>query len=220
MCSSPYDRRVPGDFDDDATLVKALVAREPAAFEYLLDRYQSQLVRLAMQYVPSRAIAEEVVQDTWLAVIKGIDRFEGRSSLKTWLFRVMVNIARTRGVREQRAIPFASVTDDDHEPAVPASRFRRFGRAAGTWKRPPVAWPEAEQRALDEEATRFVHAAIDGLPPAQREVITMRDVLGWSSAEVCVALDLADGNQRVLLHRARSKVRASLERHYAEDGVR
>ncbi|HEY1741395.1 MAG TPA: RNA polymerase sigma factor, partial [Acidimicrobiia bacterium] len=193
------------------------------AFEYLLDRYQSQLVRLALQYVPSRAIAEEVVQDTWLAVIKGIDRFEGRSSLKTWLFRVMVNIARTRGVREQRAIPFASVTDDDHggnDPAVPASRFRRFGRAAGTWKRPPVAWPEAEQRALDEEATRFVHAAIDGLPPAQREVITMRDVLGWSSADVCAALDLADGNQRVLLHRARSKVRASLERRYAEDGVR
>ncbi len=210
-----------GGFDDDATLVKALVARDPAAFTYLLDRYQGQLVRLAVQYVPSRAVAEEVVQDTWLAVITGIDGFEGRSSLKTWLFKVMVNIARTRGVREKRVIPFASAgADDDLGPAVAPSRFRRFGREAGAWKRPPVVWAEAEDRVLDREAIDLVHVEIERLPPAQREVITMRDVLGWSAMDVCSALDVSEVNQRVLLHRARSKVRGALERHYAEAGVR
>jgi RNA polymerase sigma-70 factor (ECF subfamily) len=212
----------PGDFDDDATLVKALVERDPGAFEFIVDRYQRQMVRLALQYVPGRAVAEEVVQDTWLAVFTGIDRFEGRSSLKTWMFRVMVNIARTRGAREHRTIPFASAPGalGPAEPAVAGGRFRRIGRAAGTWKHPPSPWPDAEQRVVDGETRGFIEAEIGRLPAAQREVITMRDVLGWSATEVCDALDIADGNQRVLLHRARSKVRAALELHYAQAGGR
>ena len=208
------------DFGDDAVLAKALTARDRDAFAYLLDRYHAPLVRLAMQYVPSRAVAEEVVQETWLAVIKGIDRFEGRSSVKTWLYRIMLNIARTRGVKEQRSIPFSAVaTIDDDEPAVEPSRFRRF-RKAGAWKHPPDPWPSPEDRAIVGEELAAVEAAIAQLPAAQREVITMRDVLGWSAAEACDALGLSEGNQRVLLHRARSRVRANLERHFAGGDAR
>jgi RNA polymerase sigma-70 factor (ECF subfamily) len=202
------------DFADDAVLAKALAARDRDAFAYLLDRYHAPLVRLAMQYVPSRAVAEEVVQETWLAVIKGIDRFEGRSSVKTWLYRIMLNIARTRGVKEQRSIPFSAVASvDDNEPAVEPSRFRRF-RKAGSWKHPPDPWPSPEDRAIAAEELALAEAAIAQLPDAQREVITMRDLLGWSAAEACDALGLSEGNQRVLLHRARSRVRANLERHF------
>jgi RNA polymerase sigma-70 factor (ECF subfamily) len=201
------------DFADDMVLAKALSVRDADAFGFLLDRYHAPLVRLARQYVPSRAVAEEVVQETWLAVIEGIDRFEGRSSVKTWLFAILVNIARTRGVKEQRSIPFSAAATSDDEPAVDPSRFRRF-RKAGTWKQPPDPWPDPEQQALVREELDVVRAAIDALPGAQREVITLRDVLGCSAAEVCDVLGVSDGNQRVLLHRARSKVRAAVERHY------
>jgi RNA polymerase sigma-70 factor (ECF subfamily) len=164
--------------------------------------------------VPSRAVAEEVVQETWLAVIQGIARFEGRSSVKTWLFSILVNIARTRGTKEQRSIPFSvTASVDDDEPAVDPSRFRRF-RKAGTWKRPPDPWPDPEAQAVVREELDVVHAAIDALPGPQREVITLRDVIGCNSAEACAVLGLSEGNQRVLLHRARSKVRAAVERHY------
>jgi RNA polymerase sigma-70 factor (ECF subfamily) len=210
----------PADFTDDEVLVRALVARSPDAFAFLLDRYQASLVRLAGQYVPNRAVAEEVVQETWLAVIKGIDGFEARSSLKTWLFRIMINLARSKGVKEKRSIPFASMAAMEQGPAVDPRRFRRFGAAAGTWKRPPKAWSEPEQSSLDLEMLAFVESEIAQLPPAQREVVTMRDVLGWTSAEVCDALELAEGNQRVLLHRARSKLRGALERHYGAGGGR
>jgi len=204
------------DFSDDDVLVKALAARDADAFAYLLDRYHSTLVRLAQQYVPSRAVADEVVQETWIAVIDGIDRFEQRSSLKTWLFRILVNIARSHGVKENRSIPFAATALLDEEPAVDPRRFRRGLRARGAWKRPPRPWSEPEQRAVDSETLETIRSAIDRLPPDQREVITMRDLLGWSAAEVCDALEVSDANQRVLLHRARSKVRASLERRYDE----
>ena len=215
MCA--YDRRVEAlDFTDDDVLVKALAARDADAFAYLLDRYHSTLVRLAQQYVPSRAVADEVVQETWIAVIDGIDRFEQRSSLKTWLFRILVNIARSHGVKENRSIPFAATALLDEEPAVDPRRFRRGLRARGAWKRPPRPWSEPEQRAVDSETLETIRSAIDRLPPDQREVITMRDLLGWSAAEVCDALEVSDANQRVLLHRARSKVRASLERRYDE----
>jgi RNA polymerase sigma-70 factor (ECF subfamily) len=183
----------------------------------LLDRYHSTLVRLSRQYVPSSAVADEVVQETWLAVINGIDRFEQRSSLKTWLFRILVNIARTHGVKENRSIPFATTAMFDEDPAVDPRRFRRGLRQRGAWKQPPHPWSEPEQHAVDTETLATVRSAIDRLPPAQREVITMRDLLGWSAAEVCDALEVSDSNQRVLLHRARSKVRASLEQHYDED---
>jgi RNA polymerase sigma-70 factor (ECF subfamily) len=204
------------DFTDDAVLVKALTARDPDAFAYLLDHYHLALVRLAEQYVPNRAVAEEVAQETWLGVIEGIDRFEQRSSIKTWLFRILINIARSRGVQERRSIPFATTaTLDNDEPAVDPRRFRRLARnTRGQWKRPPHPWGNPEQRALDVETLETIHRAVDRLSPDQREVITMRDLLGWSAAEVCDALDLTDANQRVLLHRARSKVRGVLERHY------
>ena len=204
------------DFSDDAVLVKALAARDADAFTYLLDRYHSQLVRLAQQYVHGRAVAEEVVQETWLAVIKGIDRFEQRSSLKTWLFRILVNIARSHGVKERRSIPFATTAALDEDAAVDPRRFRRFGRARGTWKRPPSHWSEPEQHALDAETLETIRETVEQLPPAQREVLTMRDLLGWSAIEVCDALEVSDANQRVLLHRARSKVRAALERRFDE----
>ena len=202
------------DFSDDDVLVKALAAHDAEAFAYLLDRYHSTLVRLAQQYVPSRAVADEVVQETWLAVIDGIDRFEQRSSLKTWLFRILVNIARSHGVKESRSIPFATTTVFDQEPAVDPHRFRRGIRHRGAWKRPPHPWSEPEQRAVDAETLETIRRAIDRLPPEQREVITMRDLLGWSAAEVCDALKVTDSNQRVLLHRARSRVRDSLEQRY------
>jgi RNA polymerase sigma-70 factor, ECF subfamily len=191
-----YARSVPAlDYTDDAVLAKALAARDGDAFGFLLDRYHSPLVRLAGQYVPSRAVAEEVVQETWLAVIQGIDRFEGRSSVKTWVFGILLNIV------------------DGNEPAVEASRFRRF-RKAGTWKQPPDPWPDPEQQVVVREEIDVVQATIGDLPDPQREVITLRDVLGWSSLEVCDLLGITEGNQRVLLHRARSKVRAAVERHY------
>jgi RNA polymerase sigma-70 factor (ECF subfamily) len=205
------------DFSDDNVLVKALAAHDADAFAYLLDRYNSPLARLALHYVPSRAVADEVVQETWLAVIDGIDRFEQRSSLKTWLFRILVNVARSHGVKENRSVPFATAAVFEEEPSVDPHRFRRGIRARGAWKRPPHPWSEPEQQAVDAETLSTIHAAIDDLPPAQREVITMRDVLGWSAAEVCEALEVSDANQRVLLHRARSKVRGSLERLYDED---
>jgi RNA polymerase sigma-70 factor, ECF subfamily len=212
-----YDRQVAAlDFSDDDVLVKALAGRDADAFAYLLDRYHSTLVRLAQQYVPSRAVADEVVQETWLAVIDGIERFEQRSSLKTWLFRILVNIARSHGVKENRSIPFATTAVLEEEPAVDPRRFRRGLRARGAWKRPPHPWSEPEQRAVDSETLATIRLAIDRLPPDQREVITMRDLLGWSAAEVCDALEVSDTNQRVLLHRARSKVRASLEQRYDE----
>ena len=218
MQVSAYSPSVTGlDFSDDAVLVKALGARDTEAFAYLLDRYHSSLVRLAQQYVPSRAVAEEVVQETWLAVIEGIDRFEQRSSVKTWLFRILMNIARTRGVQESRTIPYATTELPEPGPSVDPNRFRRLNpRTRGSWRRPPHPWSDPEQHALDAETFALVRRAVDLLPPGQHEVILMRDVLGWSAAEVCEALTVTDANQRVLLHRARSKVRATLELHYDE----
>jgi RNA polymerase sigma-70 factor (ECF subfamily) len=206
------------DFADDGILVRALAARDPDAFGFLLDRYHGPLLRLARQYVPSPAVAEEVVQQTWLAVMQGIDRFEGRASVKTWLFRILVNTARANGVKEHRSIPFSAVARiDDQEAAVDPSRFRRF-RHAGQWKQPPDPWPGPEEQALDAEMFAVVSAAIDQLPAAQREVVTMRDVLGWTAPEACEALDVSAGNERVLLHRGRSKVRAAVERYYDDGG--
>lgn len=204
-----------GDYADDDLLVKAIAARDARAFSYLLDRYHGQLLRLARQFVPSDAIADEVVQETWLAVIEGIDRFEQRSSLKTWLFRILVNKARTHGVKESRSVPFAPATEDD-APAVEPSRFRRFSmRGRGQWKESPQSWGDPEQGAINREMLETIDRAIAQLSPEQQEVITMRDVFGWSAVEVCDALQLSDANQRVLLHRARSRVRAALERAYA-----
>jgi len=203
------------DFSDETVLVKALVARDPDAFGFLVDRYHAPLIRLAQQYVPSRAVADEVVQDTWLAVIEGIDRFEQRSSVKTWLYRILINVARSRGVKETRTIPFAATAVLEDEPAVDPHRFPRFTRRGrGQWKQPPQPWGDPEQRALDAETFDVLGVAIEQLPPDQREVLTMRDVLGWTASETCDALSVTDANQRVLLHRARAKLRTALESHY------
>jgi RNA polymerase sigma-70 factor (ECF subfamily) len=217
---SPTILRVPrADYSDDTILVKALCTRDVDAFAYLVDRYHAPLVRIACIYVPNREVAEEAVQETWLAVVQGIDRFEQRSSLKTWLYRILINIARARGVKEQRSIPYAAGALLDEERSVDPHRFRRFGRYKGGWKTPPESWPEPEQRALDAEMLATIQSAAERLPPAQREVLTLRDILGWNSAEVCDALDVSEGNQRVLLHRARSKIRMALEHYYGKEGA-
>lgn len=214
-------RPVVADYEDDTILVDALRRGDDGAFAWLLDRYDGPLRRLARTHVPSTAVADEVVQETWLGVIRGIDGFEQRSSVKTWLYRILMNVARTRGVRESRSIPFSSVVgalEEGDEPAVPAERFQGTGdRHPGHWASPPTPWDEEpEERLLSQETMVAVAAAVEQLAPAQREVISLRDLDGWTSAEVCNALSLSETNQRVLLHRARSKVRRALEEHFEE----
>jgi len=210
-------------FADDGALAAALRAGDEAAFAWLVDRYDGSLRRLARTYVSTPSVADEVVQDTWLAVIKGIDGFQGRSSVSTWIYRILANIARTRGVREQRTVPFSSAAgalEEGDGPAVDPDRFRPRGFAAGHWSAPPTPWDdEPERRLASRETLGAVEAAIALLPPAQREVITLRDVEGWTAEEVCNALDLTETNQRVLLHRARSKVRGALEVHFERSGA-
>lgn len=197
----------------DQDFVARLRAREPVAFAQLLELYHGSLLRLALAFVPSRAVAEEVVQETWLGVIQGIDRFEGRSALKTWLFRILTNRAKTRGAREHRALPFSELCADgsDHQAAVEAVRFK----ADGMWGLPPQPWHtnSPEKLLSDHEAIRELETAIAALPPGQRAVVALRDIEGLSSDEVCNILELSDTNQRVLLHRARAKLRTALERH-------
>jgi RNA polymerase sigma-70 factor (ECF subfamily) len=197
---------------DDRRVLAALLDGDEHAFEELVGRYDRSLLRLAMSYVRPRSAAEEVVQDTWLGVLRGLPSFEGRSSLRTWIFRILVNQARTRGVRESRSVPFSAL-GSDADPAVDPDRFLPDGR----WAARPRAWSDSpEALLLSAEAQEQVLRAIEELSPAQREVITLRDVEGWSSAEVREALDLSEANQRVLLHRARSKVRARIEGYFDE----
>lgn len=207
------------NFGDDDVLVAALRRGDEPAFTWLLDRYSAPLARVARSYVSTSAAADEVVQETWLAVITGIDRFEQRASLKTWLYRIVTNVARSRGVKDQRTVPFASFQSevDTAEPAVDPDRFQSMrDRAPGHWAAPPLAWDEEpEGRLLSSETLAVVNTAIDALPVGQQTVIRLRDIEGWSSADVCNALDVSENNQRVLLHRARSKVRGALEVHFA-----
>jgi RNA polymerase sigma-70 factor (ECF subfamily) len=204
--------------DDEPALVERLRAGDESAFVELIDRYGALMLRVAQMYVRDRATAEEVVQETWLAVLNGIDRFEGRSSLKTWLFRILTNRAKTRGQRDGRVVPFSALAGaDDDEPAVDADRFLGpESPTPGAWAAPPRAWPQ--ERLLERETLAVIEMAIADLPEAQREVILLRDVEGWSPMEVADALEITDGNQRVLLHRARSKVRAALE-SYLDPGI-
>jgi RNA polymerase sigma-70 factor, ECF subfamily len=203
---------------DDHALVERLRAGDEEAFMDLVARWSPSMLRVARMYVPSQAVAEEVVQETWLGVLTGIGRFEGRSSLRTWVFSILVNRARTRGERERRTVPFAALAREESEgefAAVDADRFVRDGSQLGAWAAPPVRWWEEPERALDSaEAVARIEAEIEKLPETQRLVITMRDVLGMSSEDVRSALDITETNQRVLLHRARSKVRAGLEDYY------
>ena len=204
---------------DDAELVQALRDGDEAAFAGLVDELSPALLRLALMHVPSRAVAEDVVQDTWIGVIKGIDRFEGRSSLRTWIFQILLNTARTRGVREKRILPFSyfkrRAEEGGDEPAVDADRFQgRDGVRPGWWARPPAEWEGADVRVESDEVRDLLLKAIADLPPRQRDVIVLRDLQGYSSEEARNVLDLTETNQRVLLHRARSKVRAALESYF------
>ena len=200
---------------DDAQLLSRLRARDEEAFELLVERHYGTMLAVARSYVRTRALAEEVVQEAWLGVLKGLDRFEGRSSLRTWLISIVANVARTRAKRESRSIPLASLTGDDDGPVVDADRFRSAGDPfPGHWWSYPRDWRELPEEALlERETVAVVTRAIEALPDAQRAVITMRDVAGCTPEEVCAALGVSDGNQRVLLHRARSRVRAALEVH-------
>jgi len=203
---------------DDARLIKALRARDERAFEELMRMYNASLLRVAQIYVPSRAVAEDVVQETWIGVFNGIDRFETRSSLKTWIFRILTNIAKTRGQREGRTVPFSALERPDAVPeaAVDPDRFLAADheRWPGHWSSKPQPWPEAH--LLAAETREVIDGAIERLPPAQRAVISLRDVEGWSSEETRNALGVSETNQRVLLHRARSKVRQALEDYFME----
>ena len=210
-----------GPFSDDHVLVAALRAGDEDAFGWLIERYDASLRRLARTYVATPAVADDVVQETWLAVIKGIDRFEERAALSTWLYRILTNIARTRGVREHRTIPFSSAAgalDEGAGPAVDPERFGVPGNPGyGQWAAAPTPWDdEPEARLESRETLDVVRTAIEALSPAQREVITLRDLEGWTSTEVRNALDVSETNQRVLLHRARAKVRRALEAYFEE----
>jgi RNA polymerase sigma-70 factor (ECF subfamily) len=204
---------------EEMQLVEALREGDENAFAELVRMYHAALLRVAQIYVSSRSVAEEVVQETWLAVLNGIDRFEGRSSLKTWIFRILANRAKTRAQRESRTIPFSALHNPEGVPeaAVDADRFQDpdHPRWPGHWATPPTGWPE--DRLLAAETLSVIEAAIEKLPASQRAVITLRDVQGWSAEEVRNALELTETNQRVLLHRARSKVRRALEEYLAED---
>ncbi len=202
---------------NDAALVAALRAGDEQAFADLIARLHPAMLRIARMYVRTDVLAEDVVQETWVAVLNGLDRFEGRSSLKTWILRILANRARTRGAREGRSVPFSALAATDAvvgEETVDADRFRPVDDASWPyhWAAAPPRWPE--ERLLANETLGVIGRALEDLPEAQREVLRLRDVEGWSSDEVCAALDLSAGNQRVLLHRARAKVRAQLEDYF------
>jgi RNA polymerase sigma-70 factor (ECF subfamily) len=206
--------------DSDAELIDRLRHGDESAFAWLIDTYSAPLLRLAVTFVQDAAVAEEVVQETWLAVVTGIGRFEARSSVKTWLFKILTNQAKTRALRERRTIPFSAFdVDEGDEPAVDAARFLPANHPQWPhhWATPPQPWSIGpEGTALDREAMAVVRRALKDLPRAQRVVVAMRDVHGWPSADVCAALELSEANQRVLLHRGRSRLRAVLERYFTD----
>jgi RNA polymerase sigma-70 factor (ECF subfamily) len=198
----------------DSAVVERLRRGDESAFRDLVLRYHPAMVRFAETFVPSRAIAEEVAQEAWVGVIKGIDRFEGRSSLSTWIFRIVANIGRTRGAREQRTVASTTLADELSEssgPSVPASRFSGpAGR--GAWSQPPVPWSDLpDERVLAQATFARVSALASQLSEHQRRVFVLRDLEGYTPAEVCEMLELSEVNQRVLLHRARSRIRGALE---------
>src|SRR3954453_18930422 len=203
--------------DRDAVFLDALRAGDEDAFVALVSRYHASLKRVARAYVSTDAVAEEVVQETWLAAIDGVDRFEQRATLKTWLFHILANKAKTRGVRERRSVPFASLGPADAAPSVAPDRFQGESDTwPGHWAVPPRPWEDPERRLQSLEARERLRAAIGALPETQQAVLTLREIEGLGADEVCTLLDLSAGNQRVILHRARARVRAELERYFEE----
>jgi RNA polymerase sigma-70 factor, ECF subfamily len=207
---------------DDWHLIELLRNGDEDAFVSLIDNYHSALLRLAMIFVTRRMVAEEVVQETWMAVLEGLSRFEGRSSLKTWIFRILTNRAKTRALREGRSVSFSSIAELNVENAESAVDPDRFGppdapQWTGGWLAFPTPWEgPPEERLLSKETRSYLDKAIEDLPASQRDIITLRDIEGWSSEETCALLGISEGNQRVLLHRARAKVRNALEKYFAE----
>ncbi len=196
---------------DESELLASLRAGDEATFARLVNEWSRPMLLLARGFVSTEASAQEVVQDAWLAVIRGLDGFEGRSALRTWVYRILVNIAKTRGVREQRTIPWSSLSDDDARPTVDPDLFRGpEDQYPGGWRSFPAEWRSAEDDVLESEALGRLRAAVETLPERQRIVVTLRDVIGCSSEEVCELLEVSAANQRVLLHRGRAAARAAL----------
>lgn len=204
-------QELPPATGEEGELVERLRRGEDSAFAALLDRYGAAMLRFARLYTDDAAAAEDALQETWIAVLRGIDRFQGRASLRTWIFRILVNRIRTRLRRESRFVSLSSMAG---EPAVEPGRFLHADhpRWPHHWKVPPASWGESpEQRLLSAEVRELIEREISALPPGQREVVTLRDVEGWGSREVCNLLGISESNQRVLLHRARCRVRRALE---------
>jgi RNA polymerase sigma-70 factor (ECF subfamily) len=214
-----------GGLPPDDVLVAGLRGGDDALFGLLVDAWSPGMLRLARAFVTTPDSAAEVVQDAWLGVIEGIDQFAGRSSLKTWVYRILVNLAKRRRDRESRTVPWSSLGPDDRYadtgPTVDPARFQGPGEPhPGHWREYPEPWPSPERHVLAAETRALLVAAVDRLPERQRVVILLRDVAGYTAAEVCSILEVSAANQRVLLHRARAFVRAELERHFAAAGDR
>ncbi len=198
---------------EEQGLIRRILDGEESAFAELVEQYNGSMIRLAMAFVPSQAVAHEVVQEAWMGVLTGLDSFEGRSTLKTWIFRILTNRAKTRGTREARTVPFSALGRGDEDAPIEAERFTSKGR----WATPPSPWAVSTPEALlqQKEAMQVLTASIEQLPPNQRAVVAMRDIDGWESADVCNVLEISETNQRVLLHRGRTRLRRALEKHLA-----
>lgn len=199
---------------DDLTLVRSLRDGDEATFAYLVDAWGAAMLRMALVHVSSRAVAEEVVQESWLTVLRHLDRYEGRSSLRTWVLGIVINVARSRGRAERRCTP----TDEPLDAPRPLFAGGRFRPLDDEWPRHwafgPIPWPTPEQELLAGETRRVLLTAVAELPPAQREVLVLRDIEGFAAQEACNMLAIGDTNQRVLLHRARSRVRKTVEDYF------
>lgn len=201
---------------DDQRWIAGLRAGDEAVFSELMDRHGMAMIKVALMYVSTLAVAEEVVQETWLAVLRGIHDFRGDSSLRTWIFRILVNRAKSAARAEGRSVSFSALTAGEHGPSVEPGRFT----GDGGWASDPPSWGHGpEEIALAHELLGFLREALEALTPAQRAVVLMRDVQGFTAEEVCELLRLTPGNQRVLLHRGRSRVRTQLA-DYMEGGER
>jgi RNA polymerase sigma-70 factor (ECF subfamily) len=217
-CPTGVEGLRPAGTPEELRTVEALRAGDEQAFVEVVRRYSPTMMRVALLYVSSPAVADEVVQEAWKGVISGIGRFEGRSTLRTWLFRVLTDIAKTRGERERRSVPYSALVAgelDADEPAVEPDRFlKSASRWPDFWFSSPRRWRELPEACLLSQQTReLLKHAVDSLPAVQRAVIVLRDIEGWRAQEVCELLGVTEGHQRVLLHRARAKARRALEEH-------
>jgi RNA polymerase sigma-70 factor, ECF subfamily len=213
-------RDVPGPLPDDAVIVAGLRARDESVFTALVDAWSPGMLRAARAFVADDHSAQDVVQETWMGVLRGADGFRGDSSVRTWAYRILINRAKTRGVRDARTVP-AGLPGVETGPTVSPDRFRAPGEEwAGHWRDLPAAWPTPEDGVLTGETRDRLAAALARLPDRQRAVVTLRDVDGYGSDEVCALLDISAANQRVLLHRGRAALRAAVEDYLSEGGHR